>query len=78
MPAPTVRLTPDGYVVSCDTPAGIEGHGPTESAAWDDFRKALRTGWHPSGAAGDEGLDEPSSPPSPRHVWRAAANRLRP
>ncbi|MFE9560019.1 hypothetical protein ACFYM0_02775 [Streptomyces sp. NPDC006487] len=30
MSAPlSVRLPPDGYVVSCETLAGIEGHGPT-------------------------------------------------
>ncbi|WP_405497502.1 hypothetical protein [Streptomyces sp. NBC_00096] len=48
MPAPTVRLTPDGYVVSCESLGGIEGHGPTETAAWTDFWQALHTAWRPS------------------------------
>lgn len=44
-----VRVTPDGYEVSCQ---GIEvvGHGPTETAAWNDFWSALHTGWKPTDA----------------------------
>ncbi|MGR4878138.1 hypothetical protein ACIPUC_01705 [Streptomyces sp. LARHCF249] len=67
MSAPTVRLTPDGYVVSCDTLAGIEGHGPTETAAWSDFWKALHTAWRPSGTVGEHGPDDrPVAPLHPR------------
>ncbi|MCB5165856.1 hypothetical protein LG634_13550 [Streptomyces bambusae] len=75
MPAPTVRLTPDGYVVSCETLAGIEGHGPTETAAWTDFWKALHTAWQPSDAQG------PHAPHDEAHGLRAhgrqALQRLR-
>ncbi|MEV7417071.1 hypothetical protein [Streptomyces sp. NPDC089919] len=58
----TVRLTPDGYVVSCEGPAGIEGHGPTESAAWTDFWKAMHTEWQPPADPAEPGVPGGSAP----------------
>ncbi|MGW2207094.1 hypothetical protein [Streptomyces sp. NPDC001774] len=42
----SVQLTPDGYTVTCPG-TRITGHGPTETAAWNDFWTAYHAQWKP-------------------------------
>ncbi|MGP3690518.1 hypothetical protein ACTVZO_38480 [Streptomyces sp. IBSNAI002] len=78
MSAPTVRLTPDGYVVSCDALAGIEGHGPTETAAWNDFWRALHSAWQPSSDIGERAEGAGSLSAVAAKAWKEALHRLSP
>ncbi|MFF3160018.1 hypothetical protein [Streptomyces sp. NPDC057910] len=42
----SVELTPDGYNVTCPG-THVTGHGPTETAAWNDFWNAYHAQWQP-------------------------------
>ncbi|WP_371666743.1 hypothetical protein OG985_45145 [Streptomyces sp. NBC_00289] len=42
----SVQLTPDGFTVTCPG-THITGHGPTETAAWNDFWNAYHAQWKP-------------------------------
>ncbi|MFE5946913.1 hypothetical protein [Streptomyces sp. NPDC056480] len=43
----SVQLTPDGYTVTCPS-THVSGHGPTETAAWNDFWAAYHAEWEPT------------------------------
>ncbi|MEV6332950.1 hypothetical protein [Streptomyces sp. NPDC051909] len=55
----SVELTPDGYTVTCPG-SRVTGHGPTETAAWNDFWTAYHAQWEPPAPiTGPEGLKGP-------------------
>ncbi|MFB7867905.1 hypothetical protein [Streptomyces sp. NPDC056069] len=60
----SVELTPDGYTVPCPS-TYVTGHGPTETAAWNDFWTAYRAQWKPPTLL--TGPRRPEQPAAPTH-----------